>query len=367
MKKLFTLAAAGSLVAASLGAQAQITLDGKVDASEVATTATSGKYQLVSSYTGTHSVADHGLKTLYIGTSDTKLYIAVVGSFEQGTSYPAVIAYLNLPGVTGVPAGTKLAGGAAGDSPLKITPTMDFEVDYAFRLTVDKDITSNGYYSFADYSKGNAAPVPDTYQGSAPKTGAPITATATDGPFKGSRVAYLPSASLATNATNTGAEFEFDLASFGLTATTPNMDLFVAYVNDGGVFTSDTFPPIAGQTAALDPMQDFTKIDGKQYLTYQVGAGALATKASAAAVGLGVYPNPVAGVSTISYRVAGASAPVRIELQDMLGRTVRVLENSVKTTGNQSKSIASGDVAAGTYFVRVQVGDNVATSKVVLQ
>ena len=364
MKKLFTLAAAGTLAAASFSAQAQITLDGKVDASEIATTYTSGKYQLVSSYTGTHSVADKGLKTLYVGASSTKLYIAVVGSFEQSASYPAVIAYINVPGKTGVAAGTKLIGGAAGDSPLKIRPTLDFEVDYGFRVTFDKDITSNGYYSFADYTTGNTTAAPDTYQGAVAKTGAALTASATTGAFQASRVAYMPSTSLAANTANSAVEFEFDLANMGLSATSPRIDMFIAYVNQDGIFTSDTFPPIAGQTTALNPDQDFTAIAGRQVLSYQVGTGVLATKVANSALALGVYPNPVRGASTVTYEVADRASNVNIVLTDLLGRTVRTVENGLKPVGTQTASVDAGALASGTYLMRVQVGDKVSTSKV---
>lgn len=365
MKKLFTLAAAGTLAAASLSAQAQITLDGKVDATEIATTTTQGKYQLVSSYGGTHSVADHGLKTLYVATSATKLYIAVVGSYEQGTTYPAIVGYLNVPGKTGVAAGTKLAGGAAGDSPLKQKPTMDFEVDYGIRLTFDKDITSSAYFSYADYTTGNpptgATGVPDAYQGGATKTGAALTASATTGPLQGARVAYLPSASLAANTANSAVEFEFDLAALGLTATAPRIDMFFAYVNDGGIFTSDTFPAVT-QTIAAD--QDFTAIPGKQVLSYQVGAGVLGTKADAAALALGVYPNPVQNASTVTYQVTERASDVNIVLTDLLGRTVRTVESGLKQVGTQTAAVNAASLAAGTYLVRVQVGDKVSTSKV---
>lgn len=366
MKKMFTLAAAGVLAAASLSAQAQITLDGKVDAAEIATTTTTGKYQLVSTYAGTHSVTDRGLKTLYVGTSSTKLYVAVVGSFEQSTSYPAIVGYLNLPGKTGVAAGTKLAGGAAGDSPLKQKPTMDFEVDYGIRLTFDKDITSSAYFSYADYTTGNpptgATGVPDSYQGGAAKTGAALTATATTGPLQGARVAYLPSASLAANTTNSAVEFEFDLAALGLTAASPRVDMFFAYVNDGGIFTSDTFPAV---TQAIVADQDFTAIPGKQVLSYQVGTGVLGTKsADAAALALGVYPNPVQAASTVTYQVTERASNVNVVLTDLMGRTMRTLDSGLKQVGIQTAAVNTASLATGTYLVRVQVGDKVSTSKV---
>lgn len=365
MKKLFTLAAAGTLAAASFSAQAQITLDGKVDASEIATTYTSGKYQLVSSYTGTHSVADHGLKSLYVGADASKLYIAVVGSLEQATTYPGIILYFNLPGKTGVAAGTKLAGGSAPDSPLKQKPTMDFEVDYGIRLNVSPTGTANGYLSYADYTTGNPSTgAPDTYQGSVDKAGAKTTASATTGPFQNWQAAYITSTSLAANTANSAAEFQFDLANLGLTSTTPNIEMFVAYVNDGGIFTSDTFPPIANQTTALAADQDFTLISGKQSLTYRLGTGVLATKVANSAIALGVYPNPVRGASTVTYEVADRASNVNIVLTDLLGRTVRTVENGLKPVGTQTASVDAGALASGTYLMRVQVGDKVSTSKV---
>ena len=327
MKKIITLAAASVLAASTFSAQAQIMLDGKVDTTEIATTNTVGKYQRISSYSGTHSVADKGLKSLYVGASATKLYVAVVGSFEQTGSFPAVIGYLNLPGKTGVAAGTKLIGGAASDSPLKIKPTMDFEVDYGIRLTFDASVTKSAYFSYADYTNGNTVPVPDTYQGGADKIGTPIVATATMGPLKGARVAYLNSTSLTANVAKSAVEFEFDLAALGLT---PNsiVNMFFAYTNQDGIFTSDTFPPIAGQIKALDPDQDFTAIPGKQYLTYQLGSGLLATRdAVANALRFGVYPNPGSAVA-VGYSVPQGLKQVSLNVYDAIGKQVRTMSEA---------------------------------------
>lgn len=362
MKKRFTLAAAGILAAGALTAQAQITLDGKVDAAEIATTVTSGKYQLVSTYSGTHSVTDEGLRSLYVATSATKLYIAVVGSYEQATSYPAVIGYLNLPGKTGVPAGTRLIGGAAGDSPLKIRPTMDFEVDYGIRLTFDKSITSNAYFSYADYTNGNTMAVPDAYQGSAAKTGAPLTASATTGPLMGARVAYLPSVSLAANVANSAVEFEFDLAALGLTSTS-QINMFFAYTNDGGAFTTDTFPPIAGQTTALMPDQDFTLIPGKQFLSYSLTTGVLATRNEVAnALRFNVYPNPGSAVA-VNYTVPQGKQEVALSVFDATGKQVRTLSEA--QAGAQAYQLSG--LQAGIYVVKLNVGGAQTSSKVVIE
>ena len=362
MQKLVTLLAAGAMSVAALSAQAQITLDGKVTAAEIAATNTVGKYQLVSTYTGVHSVTDRGLKTLYIGTSATKLYVAVVGAFLQDGTFPAVLLYLNVPGKTGVPAGTKLAGGAAGDSPLKIKPTMDFEVDYGVRVNFDKTPASGGYFSFADYSNGNVTGgVPDAYQGNV-KEGVSLTASATAGPLLGARVAYTNATGVIANTDNSGLEFEFDLAALGLTSTS-KIDMFVAYTNDGGVFTTDTFPPILGQTTALAPDQDFTKIAGNQFLTYQLGSGLLATRSEvASALRFGVYPNPGSAVA-VSYTVPQGKQAVALSVYDATGKQVRTLNET--QTGAQAYKLSG--LSAGIYVVKLNIGGEQTSSKVVIE
>lgn len=362
MKKIFTLAAAGALAATALNAQAQVTLDGKVDATEITTTKTAGKYQLVSSYTGTHSVLDKGLKSLYVATSATTLNIAVVGSFGQVGSYPGVLLYMNVPGKTGVAAGTKLAGGAAGDSPLKIKPTMDFEVDYGVRINFNPTVTEGGYYSYADYTNGNpAAGVPDAYQGNA-KDGVALTASATTGPLKDARVAYKATAGLATNLDNSAVEFEFTLASLGITSAS-QVDMFVAYVNQDGIFTTDIFPPVAGRTTAFDPDQDFTLIPGKQFLTYNLGSGLLATRSEVAnALRFGVYPNPGSAVA-VSYKVPQGKQEVALTVFDATGKQVRSMKEV--QMGEQSYKISG--LQAGIYVVKLNVNGEQTSSKMVIE
>ena len=114
---------------------------------------------------------------------------------------------------------------------------------------------------------------------------------------------------------------------------------------------------------------DFPTLPGRQAATVTLGANGtvLANKAAdAAAVAMSVYPNPAAGTATVAYSVAGRAEQVNIVLTDLLGRQVRVLESGLRSAGAQSTKVSTADVAAGTYLVRVQVGDKVATSKVVL-
>ena len=363
MKKIFTLAAATTLAAASFGAQAQITLDGKVEAAEVSTAFAVNKYQRVSVFTGTHSVADKGLKELYVGNSATKLNIAVVGSFGQAESFPGVILYLNVPGKTGVPAGTQLAGGAAGDSPLKQKPTMDFEVDYGVRINFDRTPANGGYFSFADYSNGNVAGgVPDSYQGNA-RDGMILTASATTGPLKDAKIAYTAAATL-TATTNQAIEFEFDMAALGLTAVS-RVDMFVAYVNDGGIFTTDIFPPVAGRTTAFSPDQNFTAIAGNQFLSYNLTTGILATRGAVAkALKFGVYPNPGNSADAkVYYTVPQGKQDVSLSVFDAMGRKVRSFGGA--QAGEQSYALRS--LRAGIYVVKLSVGGQETSGKMVIE
>ncbi|GAB3333773.1 T9SS type A sorting domain-containing protein [Hymenobacter humi] len=355
------------MAATALGAQAQITLDGKVTAAEIATAKTADKYQSISTYSGTHSVAGKGLQTLYVGNSATKLYVAVVGSFQQTATYAAVLLYLNVPGKTGVAKGVKLAGGAAGDSPLKIKPTMDFEVDYGVRVNFDIDAAKGGYFSFADYSNGNPATggVPDTYQGNV-LPGTPLTASgttaATAGPLLGARVAYTNAATVSANTDNSAIEFEFDLAAMGLTATSA-IDMFVAYTNGDGILTSDTFPPIAGQATALAPDQDFTAIAGNQYLTYNLTTGLLANRNEVArSLRFGVYPNPGSAVA-VTYTVPQGNQAVSLSVHDATGKQVRSLNAS--QAGVQTYKLSG--LKAGIYVVKLNVGGEQTSSKVVIE
>ncbi|SHI88216.1 Por secretion system C-terminal sorting domain-containing protein [Hymenobacter daecheongensis DSM 21074] len=363
MKKIFTLAALGLLSAASMEAQAQITLDGKVSAAEIGTG--TGKYQLAGTYTGTHSVANKGLQSVYIATSATKLYIMVVGSSES-TDYPGFVVYLNVPGRTGVAAGTQLKGGAAGDSPLKHTPTMDMQTDYGFRATTAPTGDNNVYYSYVDYTNGNTAPVPDTYQGNSQKAGVPIVASATTGPVLGARFSYLSSASVTAAATaGSGLEMELDMAALGLT-TGNAINVMAGYVKDGGAFTSDVIPQVVGQTADLGSSPNFSTLPGSQNVTYVVGTGVTATRNEVAQqLNFKVYPNPATAATTVSYKVLSANQEVELSVYNSLGQVVRTLAAEKQAVGTHTYKLPA--LAAGTYLVKLSVGADVTSSKIVVE
>jgi hypothetical protein len=202
MKKLFTLSALATLGLGSLSAQAQFTVNGVLASTEVGTGP--GKYQLLGSYAGTHSVSDRGLKAIYMGTTATTLNIMVVGSPEQ-TAYSALVLYLDAPNRTGIAAGTRLPGSSNTSSQLRHRPTLDMPVDYGFRITVSplNDANNAMYLSRVSYTTPGTT-YPEVGMGSGPKNGVAVT-DATDP--AAARTAFSTTASVAANST-TGWEFE---------------------------------------------------------------------------------------------------------------------------------------------------------------
>ncbi|GAB3868846.1 hypothetical protein GCM10028824_14820 [Hymenobacter segetis] len=241
-------------------AQAQFVVDGRASASEIGP----GKYQLVGSYTGPHSVADRGLKSLYVARTATTLNIMMVASPTLATDYSSLVLYLNAAGRTGVPAGTRLAGSSRIESPLYHRPTLDQETDYALRLTtsatgVNRDSV---YYSYVDYT--TPATVGgrnvDNFLGPATNQGG-LLAVASGG-LNGAKFAYFNTASIAAN-TATGWEMEIPLTAIGAQGGTP-LDLFGAFTTSVGDFTTDLFPQVAGLNTPLGTDPNFGTIAGTQ-------------------------------------------------------------------------------------------------------
>ncbi|HEX8327233.1 MAG TPA: T9SS type A sorting domain-containing protein [Hymenobacter sp.] len=366
MKPFFTLATVASLAAASLSANAQFTVDGKADAAEIGTGL--GKYQLAGSYTGTRLDGDRGLRSVYVGYTATTLNIMVVGSAQAANSgdYRALVLYLNTPARAGAPAGVQL-GGNDGQSPLKHRPTLDLQTDYGLRASVGPGAT-DVYFSNASYVTGTGAPTAgtDNYVGSGNKNGTAVTSTTAI--LTGSRFAYLNTATLTDNTNNAGFEIEIPLAVLG--GTTPltagsRLDLFAAYTNGDGVFFTDVIPQIAGQTTALGADPNFTTIAGNQSVGFVLGTGVLASR-NAVANGLDfqVYPNPASATAKVAYTVPTGRQAVSVDVYNALGQRVRSLAKA-EQAGTQE--IALGSLPAGAYLVKLRVGDQLTSRKVVVQ
>ena len=396
MKKLFTLAAATTLGLASLGANAQaITVDGQLTAAEISTTG----YQLIGKYTNPRGFGDFGLLSLYAAADASKVYFFVGGTVQNdASSKNALQLFIDRPAVTGSTLGTNLPRPTGGTTSFKyMDAKMDFAPDIA--LGIKGNGTTNQFQTEAvAYTSGTAATDQVVGTTALANTGATTTLTATGSyaGLNGAVMAYLASSggTIVTNpgynasataaayggAGSYGWEMSLDRTAMGLTTAGSVLQVFVLQNNnDGGFLSSDFIPQqtagttgagtnLGGFYSAPTMMVDFTAIAGKQTASVQVNASSatiLATKAAdAAAVALNVYPNPVSEAASVTYRVTEAASPVNIVLTDLMGRTVRVVENSMKPVGSQSVVIKKNDLAAGTYLVRVQVGEKVSTSKI---
>lgn len=392
MKKIFTLAAAATLAAASLSAQAQVTVDGQLTAAEV----TSGNYVLIGKFTNPRGFGDYGLLSLYAASTPTKVYFFLGGTVQ--TNGNAFQLFLKTPLSAGVPQGTALPAGSANTYFSKITAKMDMPVNVAIALRVLVENTTNAPASTfqleaANYTNATTATSKVLTTTAAPIAGDGTAATLpTDAGYPAlamARVAYKSSSdgkvltnpgykTTTTDATyggvgSYGMEMELDRAAAGLVGAVPITVFAIQNGGDGGYFSSDFIPqtsaPLTSNNGNLASGSfDFGTLPGTQAATLNLAAAGgttLGTRAAdAAALALGVYPNPVQSASTVTYQVTERASNVNIVLTDLLGRTVRTLENGLKPVGTQTAAVDASALAAGTYLVRVQVGDKVSTSKV---
>ena len=386
MNKITTLTLVTALAGSAFSAQAQVTLDGVITGEEIG--ATAGKYTSLGAFSSLHvdnaGFGQAGLLRLYGANSATKLYVGLAGSIEQGGNNFQL--YLDLPNKTGVPVGTGLpaiagtatvfgtfAGGGIGGTKLEL------EADAAIATTGNGDVQAAIYTATTGVAKsvtGGAAIFTDG-------TATPLPGSATTGAyslFAQTRVAYKKSTGNITtnpgNANGGGAgsyalEYEFNRASLGLPSGASIVRVFAAYVSGDAYWSSDIIPETAGdgtntggnRNIGFSP--DFTdqvKFPGTQAATLNVVVLS-SRKADEAVVAMSVFPNPSEGKSTISYQVLGGTQAVTVRVTDLLGREVRTLLNARQSAGFHDLNINTDNLTVGTYLVKVQVGDKVATRR----
>jgi len=75
------------------------------------------------------------------------------------------------------------------------------------------------------------------------------------------------------------------------------------------------------------------------------------------------YPNPATNFVQVSYNLKH-SAPVTMEILDILGNTVTiVLNNQTQAPGIQSSMINVSNLSSGVYMIRTKIGDTIITKK----
>ncbi|MDQ2793073.1 MAG: T9SS type A sorting domain-containing protein [Bacteroidota bacterium] len=400
MKKSLTLAFVTALASGTLSAQAQITLDGIINANEIGTSA-AGKYTSLGAFTTSHTpvpggptgFGNAGLLRMYGANSSTKLYISLAGTIEIGGNNFQL--YMDLPNKTGVPVGTGLPTIAGASTVFGTFPSgsiggtkLDLEADVAIATTGRNDVQAAIYTATTGVAKsfGDGLSSVVTSDGVA----STIPAASTTGVyslFAGTRVAYKGSAmGLSDNPGNTNGggagsfalEYEFNRASLGLPSGASIVKVFAAYVSGDAYWSSDIIPETTGgskvvgtntvTTGGLNNIgfsPDFTDVTlFPQTQAASVSVVVTSTRqADDAVVAMSVFPNPSQGESTVSYQVQGGVQDVAVRITDLLGREVRTLLAAKQNVGIHNLKVAGGDLAVGVYLVKVQVGDKVATRR----
>ena len=77
------------------------------------------------------------------------------------------------------------------------------------------------------------------------------------------------------------------------------------------------------------------------------------------------YPNPFNPTTTITYTTS-QSGPVKVEVFDVQGRQVQLLENGVVTAGRHSLTFDAQNLPSGTYIYRLITPQGVQSKKMVL-
>jgi flagellar hook assembly protein FlgD len=78
-----------------------------------------------------------------------------------------------------------------------------------------------------------------------------------------------------------------------------------------------------------------------------------------------VYPNPFNPATSINYNVNKFSK-VNINIYDVTGKLVSILENSYKPVGNHSIVWEASSLPSGVYFVNLSINSHTETIKIML-
>ena len=77
------------------------------------------------------------------------------------------------------------------------------------------------------------------------------------------------------------------------------------------------------------------------------------------------YPNPFNPTTTIKYQTP-TKGLVILKVYDILGKEISTLVNEVKNAGSYTVEFNGGNLPSGTYFYRLEAGDNLDVKKMIL-
>ena len=102
-----------------------------------------------------------------------------------------------------------------------------------------------------------------------------------------------------------------------------------------------------------------------QFIVINPDATSIAYSELPGTMQMAAYPNPSVDWTTISYELSTHST-VRLEVFDELGRSVEVLFDGARNAGTHASIWKTGQVAPGTYFVRIRTESNEWTQPLVV-
>lgn len=83
-------------------------------------------------------------------------------------------------------------------------------------------------------------------------------------------------------------------------------------------------------------------------------------------IGLAVFPNPASEIATLSFNTSAGSV-LSIDLYNAVGAKMAELYNDITIEGKNTIDINVADYNAGVYFVKLQIGNNTAFTKLIIQ
>lgn len=333
MKRLATIL---SLMLLPLGVLAQPTVDGNLSVADQLF------YNQLASWTQANTgFGDHGMLELWAYADATDLYIMIVGEAES--NFNEFYAYIGATTPSGVSAGTQLPAGSDGGSPFaNARPTLDFEGDYALRLTSGN--ASNAFVSIVNYTSGGNT---DTFLGTIANDGTPSTVSG--GLYDGTDLAYNDTGSLTAHSGTEGWEMSIPLSSIGANVG-DSFELFALYGNDDFI-SANSLPEIAGQSGTnLASNPDFSGIAGDQHTTANtlpIELASFTARADHAA-------------AVLTWTTASETNNSGFAIQQRQGgrfETLGFVAGAGTTTEAQAYAFRVEDLAPGTYAFRLQQQD----------
>jgi len=78
-----------------------------------------------------------------------------------------------------------------------------------------------------------------------------------------------------------------------------------------------------------------------------------------------IYPNPCSTSTTVAYQVL-TREDVNFQILDMTGKVISVIAAGVKAPGQYNLALATENLPAGTYYIRLKTDQSVSTKKLVI-